>query len=153
MWEESGWRGIQCTAVTEFGIRTTTEQGQEFFATLSLLTESDLGTENSALSCLSLCGCGYPEGTQYEMLCCYLRAEMSDHSPVRSCINHIVLTVNVKYHPNPNQAWSAKNCQSANPGETVINKASKATEEVSGIYKPPINRANMNVSFDRATET
>lgn len=54
MWEETGRRGPQSTAVTGFGVPTTTGQGQEFFDTLSLLTESALSTENSALSCLSV---------------------------------------------------------------------------------------------------
>lgn len=38
----------------------------------------------SALFCLSLCGCGCPEATQCEVLCCYRRHWDVDHSPVRT---------------------------------------------------------------------
>lgn len=67
-------------------------------------------------------------------------------------INHAVLTVNVKYHLNPSQAQVPRTA--SHPAQVkLINRASKATDEELGTHKPPINRANMKLLFNGATET
>lgn len=83
MWEE--------TAVTGFGVPTDTGQGQEFFATLSQLCFVCLCVDVDALKPLSVRCSAAIEGT-----------EMSTTHLSELGVNHTVLTVNVKYHPNPN---------------------------------------------------